>query len=289
MKRLLLIASFAIGLTANGAQFTISSFFNPAVSSVVISNNCGITNLNYIAQNVLQGQYQLGTNTAGTAILASIATNYAGVSPTMYTDSVPVQWFGQTYPGTFTILTNNTQPAASANTNDVRFVSITTNNQFNFFQDLPLPQDFYNGLVTDSGPPGAATSTNSIAYIQFVSQPFSLTGSGAVGNGSNIVTAIFSPIAVLASPNPGGGSPIPGLMPDLEPTDLAQPIGISPYLVVTYTNQISVTVNAPTVANFAVPRWKFPGARGIRLRALYSGTSTNAICVNNITLTTWTP
>lgn len=289
MKKLFLAALLTVGLSVHGATFTIGSFFNPTVSSIIISNNVGVTNLNYIAQNILQGQYQLTTNTAGTAILASIATNFCGgLCGTMYTDSVPVTWFGQTYPGTFTILTNQAV-AAAASTNDVKWVTINTNNQFNFFQDLPLPQDFYNGLVTDAATPGAAGNTNSIAYIQFVSQPFSLTGSGAVGNGSNIVTAIFSPLASLTSPNPGNGGPIPGFVPALEPTDTAQPGGLPPYIVVSYTNQISVTVNAPTVANFPVPRWKFPGARGIRLRALYSGTSTNAVAVNSITMQTWTP
>lgn len=288
MKKFLLVSLLAIGLSAESATFTIGSFLSPNVTSVIISNNVGITNLNYISQNILQGQYQITTNLAGTAILGNIATNYGLLSGTMYTDSVPVTWFGQTYPGTFTVLTNNTV-ASTLNTNDVKYVTVNTNNQFNFFQDLPLPQDFYNGLVTDSGQPGAAGQTNTIAYIQFVSQPFSLTGSGAVGNGSNIVTAIFVPIASLSSPNPGNGGPIPGFVPDLEPTDLAQPNSVTPYLVVSYTNQISVTVNAPTVANFAVPRWKFPGARGIRLRALYSGTSTNAIAVNSITMQTWVP
>lgn len=288
MKKLFLLTSLAISLAAHGAQFTTTSFLNPNVTSVVISNNVGITNLNYIAQNLLQGLYQLGTNTAGTGINAAIATNYGALSGTSYTDSVPVQWFGQTYPGTYTILTNNTV-AASLSTNDVKYVTVTTNNQFNFFQDVPIPQDYYSALLTDAGLPGAAGNTNSIGYIQIVSQPFSMTGSGAVGNGSNIVSAIFSPIAVLTVPQPGGGQPIPGLTPALEPTDLAQPSGAVPYIVVTYTNQISVTLNAPTVANFAVPRWKFPGARGIRLRALYCGTSTNAICVNSVTFNTWTP
>jgi hypothetical protein len=290
----LLVALLAVD-AVEAAQFNVYSFFNPNVTSVVISNNVGITNLNYISQNLLQGLYQLGTNTAGTGINAPIATNYAALSGTMYTSSVPVQWFGQVYPGTFTVLTNNTV-ASTANTNDVAFVTVTTNNQFNFFQDVPLPQDQYNGLVTDSGQPGAAGQTNSIGYIQFVTQPFSLTGSGAVGNGSNIVTAIFSPIAVMQQPNPNGapstvngGGAIPGLTPALEPTDLAQPNGVAPYLVVSFTNQISVTLNAPTVATFAVPRWKFPGARGIRLRALYSGTSTNAVCVNSITYQNWVP
>jgi len=295
MKKLFLLSTLAIGLSAQGALFTVTSFFNPNVTSVVISNNVGITNLNYISQNILQGLYQLGTNTAGTGINAPIATNYGLLQGTYYTNSSPVSWFGQVYPGSLVIMTNNAVAAASS-TNDILYTTITTNNQFNFFQDVPLPQDEYNGLVTDSGRPGAATSTNSIGYIQFVSQPFSMTGSGAVGNGSNIVTAIFTPIAVLQTPNPGGapssvngGGSIPGFVSGLEATDGAQPIGVEAYLVVSYTNQISVGVNAPTVANFAVPRWNFPGARGIRLRALYSGTSTNSICVNSITYQNWTP
>jgi len=288
MKKLITLLTIAGAVIAHGASFTIGSFFNPNVTSVVISNNVGITNLNYIAQNILQGQYQLGTNGAGTSILGNIATNLGTLNGTQYTDSVPVMWFGQTYPGTFVCLTNNTV-AATLSTNDVKYVTITTNNQFNFFQDLPLPQDQFNALVTDSGKPGASGMTNSIGYLQIVSQPFSLTGSGAVGNGSNIVSCIFEPLASLTSPNPGNGGPIPGFVPALGATDLAQPNAVPPYWVVTYTNQISVSVNAPTVANIAIPRWYFPGARGIRLRALYSGTSTNAICVNSITLQTWTP
>jgi len=288
MKKLLFSLTLAVlAERSEAAQFTVQSFFNPAVTSVIISNNVGVTNLNYIAQNMLQGLYQITTNGAGTAILGSIATNYCGaLSGTMYTDSVPVVWFGQTYPGTFTVLTN-AAVAASANTNDVRYVTITTNNQFNLFQDVLLPQDFFNTLG-ESGLPGVAVATNSIGYLQVVSQPFSLTGSGATGNGSNIVSLILSPIAAVSASNPGGVNAIPGFVPDLEPTDAAQPDTVVPYLVVTYTNQISL-LNAPTVANFAVPRWKFRGARGLRLRALYSGTSTNAISVNSVTLQTWTP
>ncbi len=286
MKKLLFSLVLAGATAASGAQFTVQSFFNPAVTSIIISNNVGVTNLNYIAQNMLQGLYQITTNSAGTAILGSIATNYCGsLTGTMYTDSVPVVWFGQTYPGTYTILTNQAV-AASANTNDVRFVTITTNNQFNLFQDVLLPQDFFNTLG-ESGQPGAASTTNAIGYLQVVSQAFSLYGA-ATGHGSNIVNLILVPLASVGANNPGGVNSIPGFVPDLESTDAAQPDGQTQTMVISYTNQISL-LSAPTVANIALPRWKFRGARGLRLRALYSGTSTNAISVNSVTLQTWTP
>src|SRR6266704_5314627 len=140
MKKLLFSLMLAVlAERSEAAQFTVQSFFNPAVTSIIISNNVGVTNLNYIAQNMLQGLYQITTNSAGTAILGSIATNCGALSGTMYTDSVPVVWFGQTYPGTFTVLTN-AATAASLNTNEVRYIKMTTNNQFNFFQDVLLPQ-----------------------------------------------------------------------------------------------------------------------------------------------------
>ncbi len=102
MKKLLFSLVLAGASLASAAQFTVQSFFNPAVTSIIISNNVGVTNLNYIAQNMLQGLYQITTNSAGTAILGSIATNYCGsLTGTMYTDSVPVVWFGQTYPGNY--------------------------------------------------------------------------------------------------------------------------------------------------------------------------------------------
>ena len=279
-KTLLIGAVAFVTVAAEAANFTVSSFLSPQVSSLVISNNVGWTNLNNISQNISQGLYQLGTNTAGTSINAPIATNTLTMNWLIYTNSTPVQWFGQTYPGSMVVYTNSTTPLAS--TNDIIYVTPTTNNAINVFQDVPLPQDFFNGLVTDNGQPGAAGQTISIGYIQFVTSQFTLTGY-AVGAGSNIVNAIFSPIAATPSnsglPNYG----IPGFTPGMEPNFNDKT------WTVTFTNQIS-TIGAPTVYNIPVPRWVFPGARAMRLRSLFaSGGSTNATAVQSITYQNWTP
>jgi hypothetical protein len=251
------------------------------VSSLVISNNVGVTNLSYIAQNILQGQYQINTNTAGTSILGNIATNATPRIGINYTNATPVVWFGQTYLGTKVIVTNNTV-AATASTNDYQYVTATTNNAINFFQDVTLPQDFFPAAAEYGI--GVASITNSIAYLQVVSQQYTEYGYGT-GAGSNIVNLVFSPIHCVNAPNPN--NPIAGYTPDLEPTDGAY-ASAGDVWTVTYTNQIS-TLGAPTVYVTPVPRWMFPGAQGMRLRMAYTGTSTNAINLNSIVLGYWRP
>jgi len=158
-------------------------------------------------------------------------------------------------------------------------VTQNTNNAINFFQDVVLPQDFYPALVLDAGTPGAAGNTNSVGILQVVTEQFTQTGY-AVGAGSNIVNLTFSPIAV---PPPSFGSTygIPGLTMGMDQT-----FGDKTW-VVTYTNAIS-TVGAPTVFNTPIPRWVL-GTRGMRLRNMYTGTSTNAINVMSVTASVYTP
>jgi len=281
MKKFLTsIALVAAVLTASAespANYTLSSFLNPNVSFLVISNGlAGVTNLAYISQNLLQGTYQIGTNLAGTSLTAPIATNYAA-PVTYYSNSTPATWFGQNFGGSFIILTNNSV-AASASTNDVIYQTVNTNNQINFFQDVPIPQNFFN-TMGEYGI-GAASTTNSIGMLQIVTTPFSLYGYAA-GAGSNIVNFAFEPVGATypttsASPTIGGF--VPGLGSSFN-TDL---------WTVTFTNQIS-TVGAPTVFVTPVPRWKFAGAKAMRLRYAYTGTSTNAVGIQSITLGTWTP
>jgi len=278
--RLLLFAILSITFSTHAASFMVQSFLNPQVSSLVISNNIGWTNLNWVAQNNQQGQYLLGTNTAGNNITAPIATNTMTMNWLYYSNSTPVQWFGQTFPSSYVILTNNTV-AASASTNDIIWQTPGTNNALNVFQDVSLPGDFYTGVAPEYGI-GAAGTTNAIAYLQIVSQQFSLFGNTAVGAGSNIVNLTFSPIAAQPSSTGNPNYGIPGFVPGLEPN-----FGDKVW-VVTYTNQIS-TVGAPTVYNTPVPRWMYPGANGMRLRNVYSGSSTNAVNINSITLQYWKP
>jgi hypothetical protein len=282
----MLMAVLVVFETQAGGTYTIQSLLNGGqVSSLVVSNGVGVTNLNYIALNQLQGLYQIGTNSLGTGFNAPIATNSVGAGTSlMYTNATPVSWYGITYPGTFVALTNNTAGTA---TNDVSYTVITTNNQFNFFQDANLPEDYFQTFGS-SGQPGAASDTNSIGLLQVVSQPFSLYGQAA-GGGSNIVNLILEPIAHIRGVNPGstpGSSYIPGFTPGLSPTDAAFTGGYN--YTVTYTNQIS-TASVPTVYQVPLPRWKFQGASGLRLRAIYAGSSTNAVCIQSVTLQTWTP
>lgn len=282
----LLLAVLVVFETQAGGTYSVQSFLNGGqVTSLVVSNGLGVTNLTYIAQNHLQGDYQIGTNSLGTGFNAPIATNALGAGTSLlYTNATPVSWYGITYPGTFVALTNNTAGTA---TNDVSYTVITTNNQFNFFQDANLPEDYFQTFGS-SGQPGAAGDTNSIGLLQVVSQPFSLYGQAA-GGGSNIVNLVFEPIPHLRSPNPGstpGSAYIPGFTPAMSPTDAATTGGYG--FTVTYTNQIS-TANVPTVYALPLPRWKFLGASGIRLRAIYAGASTNAVCIQSVTLQTWTP
>lgn len=286
-----LFLAASLALPSKAAQYSVQSFFNPQISALVVSNALmGATNLNYIAQNVLQGLYLVGTNSLGSSINAPIATNFC---PMFYSNSVPTTWYQQPFQGSLVALTNAAF-ATTLNTNNVLVQLVATNNNINFFQDVSLPQDFWTGVTPEASKPitGASTNgtyaatTNAVAMLQIVSSPFSLFTYGP-GAGSNQVTLGFSPIF---APVPGTSSfnAIPGFYPNLEPTDAAVAGGVANTVwTITYTNQIS-RVGAPTVVNYPVPRWAFP-CKGMRLRWIYTDVATNAICINSVTLSTYTP
>lgn len=295
MKKVLLL--FAIlplmfSTPTKAANYQIQSFLNPNVSSIIVSNNIGVTNLNYIAQNLLQGVYQLGTNNAGTSINAAIATNWCASFPFMFSNATPVSWYGQQYSASWVIMTNASAIASSLSTNDVLYYLPATNTypaNLNCFADVILPTD--NNLTAPVFGIGAAGQTNAVGMLQIVSQQFTQYGYGT-GAGSNIVNLSFVGLPnPPSSANPSGflGSNIPGYTAGLEPTDGAVSGGAGVNLfTVTYTNQIS-TVGAPTVVQVPVPLWKFAGDRALRLRWVYTGSSTNAIAINSITFSDWTP
>ncbi len=280
MKKLFfsVLASFAV-LTASAdgwGNYTVSSFLNPSISFLVVSNNLGATNLTYIGQVLYQGRYQIGTNTAGTSLTAPIATNYFPQAA-YYSNSIPVTWFGQNFPGSLVVITN-AAIASTISTNDVLYYVGNTNNAINYFADVPLAQNFFD-TMGEYGI-GAAGLTNSVAYLEIVTMPWSLYGNGGVGAGSNAVTFTFEPVS--AAPQNYANQPIAGWTP-------GQSVTFADYLwTVAITNQIS-TAAAPTVFRTPVPRWKFPGAKAMRLRTITTADSTNAVGIASITLTTWVP
>lgn len=250
MKKLLSLLLATVSFTAIAGDWKSQSFINPTVVSLAVSNNFGVTNLDYINQNALQG--------AG-----ATPTNYTGV---WYTSSPPVYVSSVLQPGTLIVVTN----AALVNNTNAGY-SVATNVTLNLLGDVSLGPD--QASSDQQGLPGAAGPTNIAGIISIRSQGNTLFTSGTAGGGSNTVTLIFTPI----------GDPTLG-----EPTDGAvSGGGAANNIQLTYTNQAGVI--APTIYQFPVPRWKVAECKALRLRSITPGPSTNAIWIQCVTFSRWIP
>lgn len=270
--------------SANAGDFQPASFLAPSYSALSLSNAVGWTNFAYLSQNNKQGLYQVGTNTAGTGINSFIATNY---NLTMFSNSTPLVVNGQQLNGTLIVNTNGT---IANNTNlGYQLFLLATNNQPNPFVDFQIP---VNADMTDQVTGiGAAGQTNSAfgIVVQTVANTYNTTGTA--GAGSNIVNIVFVAVPEGSAdlglvgnvPPPGLGSPYA-----LEPTDGSVSGGwAANTFTMTYTNQTSAV--APTVVVQPFPRYFLNGAKAVRVRAAYSGSSTNAIWLQRLEAFRWKP
>lgn len=304
MKKLLLLATLTVGLALPSTAATpfVRSFLAPGVSSILVTNGHGWTNMNTVAQTIGMGLYVQGTNAVQGNLNAPIATNYI---LNAYSNSVPFVTNGVTFPGMLVVITNNnttypwSQTVAGGGT--VLYGPGTNgalpglNGGWNVFQDVPLPWDVTALFSAGAWATGAAGPTNSLGLLTVVSMPDTRVGipMGA-GGGSNQVTLTF-----VGIPNQAGGignsaSPVgffpnigsPGSSLGLEVTDAAGAAvanGLQSWSF-TYTNQIAL-LGQQTVFSIPVPAWRFANCQAIRLRSVTPDVATNGVWITSITLT----
>jgi hypothetical protein len=283
MKKLISILLSLTVLPALAGNLAVQSFINPTYASVLIlTNNYGYTNLNYIAQNQIQGTYTSG------GLTLNISTNFAGFA---FTNNTPVNPSGTNWlPGSLTVFTNGVGAVA----NGVILSQVQTNtglSQANLLQDVSLSTDamYQRYAFGDSATTGNTNFT--LGLIRFRGYP-------ATGTTSNVVSAVFSPVSIanINLNNPNNPYLYPGLV-NSEPNTFYGSL-VGGVLTSQGTWQITFTnvATAGVLNEYAVPvpSWRFAGSNGIRCRGLFivgaaGGANTNSFALTGLDFLQWQP
>jgi hypothetical protein len=272
MKKVLtLLAMLGLAASVNAGQFKSYSFFNNNVSSIMVSNNIGATNLlsqllnvgphwqtNTIGGNAVNYAY-----TNGVPFNASVSNNYYNAQSLLATQTTA------NIIGTM-IVDTKTNISSTWSYTGTLGISARTNDNQNMFADVPLNTD-----ANFSNPPfNQSQNTNILGTITVTSIGDTVFTSGTAGGGSNIVNLIFVPVW-------------DGVHESTVGTDAFK---------CTYTNQSTVLSLSsvppfylPNTFTFQVSAAQFAGCAALRLKSITTGTSTNAIWIQGVTFNDWVP
>lgn len=299
MKKLLLSLAATAAISTQAGDFKVQSFLNPAITALIVSNTpCVATNLAYIAQNQIQGVYQVGTNAAlGTTLIAPIATNQTQL---MFSNAVSFGIGGQTFPGSLIILTNG---ASQSGTGIIEQLNATNNfwASLNPFQDVVLGSD-----LNMSQPPYqlSSNSTNVVGIITAIVIPNHYPYVGLAGFYSNIVNIQFTPIPFKAASQGGIGASLgpqgstvlaQGPLADWEITPTTTTTNDT-VITMQFTNHWNATMSLqayPHVATLPVTSAMMAGYRALRCRSAgcsgVAGVTTNQVAIVGLYFSDFVP
>lgn len=269
-KVLIFLASLGL-VTANAGTMQTYSFLNNNVTSLMVSNNCGATNIlsqvgiygGHVWTNIIgNGSYYAYTN--GVPFTAAVSNNYyapGGILATQLT---------ATLPGTL-ILDQKTNITSTWSYTGTLGVSARTNDTQNLFADVPLVLDQNLSFQPAVG----SSSTNGQASISVTSQGDTVFTSGTAGGVSNNISLVFVPLW-------------DGIHESTDTRDL---------LTLSFTNLVTAAISEtsvppffqPQTFAFQLPAGKYIGCKTLRLQKIYATGGTNLVWIQAVGLNQWSP